>query len=121
MNTEHVTEALYAGAMWMVERERPLDAAHFFRAMLLHSPTDERGWLGLGQCHEQLEQDAEAEELYIAATVAAERKVRCLVALARLYRRNQAQDEADRVLDDALDMAPNEDLADLVTQERERQ
>jgi Flp pilus assembly protein TadD len=118
MNPSILPDALYTGALWMLERERPLDAAHFFRAMLLQTPTDERAWLGLGNCHEQIGQDEEAKELYVTGTVAATRRVKCMIALSRLFRRNNDEDAADRILEEAADLAPLEDLEELVLFER---
>jgi hypothetical protein len=113
-----MSDALYAGGVWMLDRERPLDAAHFFRAMLLAAPADERGWLGLGTCHERLDQDVVAFDIFLAGTVAAERKVRCMLAVARALRKNGEEAKAERVLEEAAALAVDEGLALLVEHER---
>jgi uncharacterized protein HemY len=113
-----VPDALYAGGMWMLERDRALDAAHFFRAMLLAAPTDQRGWLGLATCHELLGQDEEAQDIYLAGTLAAEERGRCMVALSRLARRRGDPDKAERILDEAAELALEEGVEELITLER---
>ena len=111
-------EALYAGGVWMLERDRPLDAAHFFRAMLLDQPEDERAWLGLGACHENIAQDDEAFEIYLSGFVAARRKVRCGIAMSRVLRRRGEGDRAERALDMLDDLASSEDLEPLLAEEK---
>jgi len=47
-------EAVYAAGHWLLSCERIAEAAVAFCFMLRAAPTDERGWLGLGQCHERI-------------------------------------------------------------------
>jgi hypothetical protein len=91
-------EALYATGHWLVTRSRPEDAACVFRAMILLAPADERGWLGLGACHEAVDQPLLALELYGAAQVLLRRAVRCRLARARVLRVIGLDDEADDAL-----------------------
>lgn len=81
-------DALYALGHMMVDAARWQDSAKIFRVMLRLSPEDERPWLGLGHCHEQLGEEEIAAEIYGAgAAVLGERSPRCLLALARVKRR----------------------------------
>ena len=108
-------DALYAAGHYMLERERVEDAAVLFRTMLLADACDERGWLALGTCHEVLEQDAMAEELYSAGAQIAKAPVRCLLAVARLFRR-LGDDRVDEALEAAADIAVTDDERSLVVQ-----
>jgi predicted Zn-dependent protease len=120
MTSTEKVEALYAGAHWMLDRERHVDAAHFFRAMMLETPTDERAWVGLAHCHEQIGQDNEAMELYMAGTLATGGSTRCQVGLARLYRRIGEPALAHEALCLAEESATELD-AELVSYERNAQ
>lgn len=109
--------ALYAAGHHLLERERVDDAAVLFRTMLLADATDERGWLALGFCHERLEQDAMAEELYGAGAQIARSPVRCLLAASRLFRRLD-DDRADEALEAAAEIAATDEDHELVQNER---
>jgi len=111
--------ALYAAGHHMLERERVEDAAVLFRTMLLADAEDERGWLALGACHERLEQDEMAEELYSAGAQMARTRVRCLLAVSRLFRKLE-DERADEALDAATDLAATADEEELVELERMR-
>ena len=112
-------DALYAAGHYMLERDRVDDAAVLFRTMLLADARDERGWLALGTCHERLEQDAMAEELYSAGAQIARSRVRCLLAVARLFKRT-GDDRADEAVEAASDLAVTDEDQDLVEYERNR-
>ncbi len=47
----HVCDALYAIGHHLLVQERILEAADVFRALMIEAPNDERGWLGLTECH----------------------------------------------------------------------
>ena len=80
-------EAIYAIGHTLLEQQRAVEAAKVFRVMLRLVPTDERGWLGLGACHEELDDLDIASELYGAGwTVAQPPSARCLSALSRVVR-----------------------------------
>jgi tetratricopeptide (TPR) repeat protein len=118
-------EAIYATAHWLLGRERPADAAKVFRLLLRMAPRDERGWLGLGECHERIAQPHIALELYGAGSVIAggERSVsvRCLLARARLLAHRGRSAEAESLLDIAERAAlerNDEQLVVLVLRER---
>ncbi len=113
------SDALYAAGHYMLERDRVKDAAVLFRTMLLADARDERGWLALGACHERLEQDAMAEELYSAGAQMARTRVRCLLAVARLFERI-GDDRADEAVDTACDLAATDEEQELVEYERNR-
>jgi tetratricopeptide (TPR) repeat protein len=76
-------EALYALAFQKIEQKCPTDAAYVLRLMLHLTPKDERIWIALGVCHEQLGQLQIARELYAMGSLAAAPSPRCLIALAR--------------------------------------
>lgn len=80
-------EAIYAIGHTLLEQQRAVEAAKVFRVMLRLVPSDERGWLGLGACHEELDDLDIASELYGTGwTVAQPPSARCLSALSRVVR-----------------------------------
>lgn len=101
MNTTATADALYAVGHWLLEQERSADALHVFRTMLATSPTDERGWLALGACHEAAGELDRAARLYALAPHTTARALRCQVALARLQRRRGHDDEAAALYESA--------------------
>jgi hypothetical protein len=118
-------EAIYATAHWLLSRERIAEAAKVFRVMLRVAPHDERGWLGLGECHERVDQPRIAAELYGAGSVVAATQrsisVRCLLARARALRRIGGRADVDSILDVAESAAlaqGDEELVALVACER---
>jgi tetratricopeptide (TPR) repeat protein len=116
-----LTESLYAVAYALLESERHSEAAAVFRLMLHVSPTDERSWLGVAQCHEQIGQSVIALELYSAGTVAAEPAARCMLGRAKMLRSLDRDDEADDALYAAADLAEaarDPSVLELVHQER---
>jgi hypothetical protein len=120
-------EAVYATAHWLLARERASDAAKVFRVMLQMAPRDERGWLGLGECHERIEQPRIAAELYGAGSVIAGRpgsvSVRCLLARARAMSKLGRTRDVDWTLDTAERAASEQgdaQLVELVANERRR-
>jgi hypothetical protein len=120
-------EAIYAVAHWLLSRERTADAAKVFRVMLRAAPRDERGWLGLGLCHERIDQLRIAAELYGAGSViaggACSVSVRCLVARARVFASIGRDAEIDSILavaERAAVAANDDDLVALVAGERAR-
>ena len=93
-------DALYAIGHSLIDTDRWEDAAKVFRVMLRLHPEDERPWLGLGHCHEQLGEDDIASEIYGAgAAVLMHRSPRCFLALSRIRRRMKDHDLADESLD----------------------
>lgn len=120
-------EAVYATAHWLLARERTRDAAKVFRFMLQMAPRDERGWLGLGECHERIEQPRIAAELYGAGSVIAARpgrvSVRCLLARARTMAQLGRSSDVEWTLNTAEGAAAeqgDERLVELVAAERRR-
>jgi tetratricopeptide (TPR) repeat protein len=113
-------EALYAAGKWLLDAQRPLDAAHVFRGMLVAAPVDERAWLGLGACHEALGQASIAIELY-ASGASSCASARCHVARARLLRALGRDEEASDAVDaaeEALGSCADEHVVALVAYER---
>jgi Flp pilus assembly protein TadD len=98
-------EALYATAHWLLGSSRFADAARVFRVMAYHCPEDERGWLGLGLCHEKIGQLAVAAEMYRIGDSTCPQAVRCGVALARALRLLGRDDDASTALERASDLA----------------
>lgn len=121
MNAEQSIESLYAAGHWLLLQERFDDAACIFRTMLQAAPADERAWLALGACHENIDQRRIAAELYRLAEVTAAPALRCRIALARALRHEGHHDEADEAYDQAIEAAEehgDDDLADLARRER---
>jgi hypothetical protein len=117
--TKRAVHALYATAHWLHLQERTSDAACVFRAMVCVAPEDERGWLGLGTCHEALEQPGVALAIYESGGVVA-CGARCEIARSRLLRRLGRADEADGALSNAADLAADTETMELVESERRR-
>jgi hypothetical protein len=103
--TRNAIEALYATGHWLFVQKRWADAQSVFRVMLLCAPTDERGWLALGACHEEGGDTDIALELYGAGRVVARPAGRCEVARARVLRSLGLDDEADDAVARALEIA----------------
>jgi thioredoxin-like negative regulator of GroEL len=125
---QNAIEAIYATGHWLLARERLADAAKVFRTMIQAAPRDERGWLGLGECHERIDQRRIAAQLYGAGSVAASasatvRSVRCLIALGRVLSKLELDVDAEHAIDAAADAADAQDddtLKELVAEERRR-
>jgi hypothetical protein len=78
-------ENLYSFAYTMLQSDQVLAAMKAFRVFVRAAPTDERAWLGLAACHETLQQNDIAAELYGAGAVIAEPpSVRCYLGASRL-------------------------------------
>ena len=95
--------------------------------MLQIAPRDERGWLGLGECHERIEQPRIAAELYGAGSVIAAKpgsvSVRCLLARARTMSKLGRSRDVEWTLDTAERAATDQgdsQLVELVAAERRR-
>lgn len=119
--THQQLEGLYAVAYGLLDTGRVADAVHAFRVMVRFSPSDERGWLGLANCHEELgDDDVAAELLGAGALVSSPRSARCLVALARLRTREGDRCAAAELLDEALIVAEEADgsLVPMILSER---
>ena len=85
------------------------------------APEDERGWVGLGMCHEGIEQLRIAKEIYAAGTTLAKSPVRCAVALVKVLRRLGDEDAAGEILamaEDMLDGSTDDDARLLVEHEK---
>jgi tetratricopeptide (TPR) repeat protein len=123
VSRQDAIEAIYATGHWLLENGRIADAARMFRTVVHAAPRDERGWLGLGECHERQGQLRIAAELYGTGGVVAEPPVRCRLARARalaqsgLYEASEEALEAAKLAADALD---DDVLIALVAAERRR-
>ena len=114
-------EKLYSVGFWLHARERYADAALAFRTMLRTAPTDERGWLALGACHEKIEQPRVALQLYGWGARVAHDATRCHLARARLFAQLDRLSEAADAAEAALRVAEetgDDDLVALVRAER---
>lgn len=114
MDSNATVETMYALGRWLLDGGRAQDAVHVFRAMLVAAPADQRGWLGLGTCHEVLAQDDTALELYALATRACTAG-RCLAARGRLLAKLDRDDEAAEAYEAAVSAAEAEGDGDLLT------
>jgi uncharacterized protein HemY len=121
VDRRHAAEALYATGHLLLGDEKPAHASGVFRAMALLVPTDERAWLGLGACHEAIHQNLIALEMYGTGRMLARAPVRCELARARLLHKLGREDERERALDRARELAesPEPELVTLVERERE--
>jgi hypothetical protein len=121
-------DAIYATAHWLLGRERTAEAAKVFRTMILAAPRDERGWLGLGECHERIRQPRIAAELYgagsaVAGPTEATQSVRCLLARARVLVALDREADAAQAVQAAAQAAEaqgDEELEALVASEQRR-
>lgn len=107
-------EALYAAGHWMLSQRRTADAAVLFRAMVEADERDERGWLALGACHEEIAQPALAVVMYDAALEVAAPAPRCAIAKARVLKRVDRDDDAAAALELAVEHAREIDDDELV-------
>jgi hypothetical protein len=115
-DTNRAADGLYACGHDLYTQQRFADAATVFRALAAALPGDERGWLGLGACHEAIEQSWMAIELYRTGEELA-RSARCAIARARALTNNGG--DADGALDAAERLAEgNDDLEAMVRGER---
>jgi hypothetical protein len=114
-------DALYATGHWLFTEKRYADAIRVFHALLFSAPTDERGWLAVGACHEALGNDGVAYAVYDAGRRAAPAPVRCEIARARVARALGSDAISDAAYEHAAVVAENsgdENLINLVAQER---
>lgn len=118
-------DTLYGFAWMLLDNQRIDDAMNVFRVIVRFAPTDERGWLGLGNCHELRDEEDIAAELFGAGSLATSPpSARCLLALARIARRRGDATLNDESLDEAEERASasgDTDLCELVARERSRQ
>lgn len=102
-------EAIYSIGHTLLEQQRAAEAAKVFRVMLRLVPVDERGWLGLGACHEELDELDIASELYGTGwTVAQPPSARCLYALSRIVGLLGDRASADEYRAEALAVASDQ-------------
>ncbi len=89
--------------------------------MITVAPGDERGWLGLGICHEQVEQPEVAIEVYRSASFVLARGARCELAAYRLLVEHGGDDEsAEFMLEQAREHADDELLEMIEAEEQAR-
>ena len=115
-------EKLYGVGFWLYGQERYADAALAFRTMLRTAPNDERSWLALGACHEQINQLRIALELYGAGTAAVPGSVRCQIARSRILRQFKRDIESDQALEAASELADTQGdptMIELIAAERQ--
>ena len=106
-------EAIYAAGHWLLEQEQPQKAAKVFRVMVHAVPGDERGWLGLGECHERIGQLRIALELLATGSVVASPSPRCEIARGRALRALEREDEAETAFERAMELADAHDDEEL--------
>jgi len=116
-------EAIYATGHWLLGQDRTPEAASVFRTMIHAEPRDERGWLGLGECHERVDQPRIAAEIFGAGSAVATSSVRLLLARARVLVTAGYELDAERALaaaDQAAESSGDVELVALVTSEQRR-
>jgi hypothetical protein len=116
-------EAIYATAHWLLGQDKTAEAASVFRTMIHAEPRDERGWLGLGECHERASQPRIASEIFGAGSAIASSPVRLLLARARVLTAAGYEAEADLAFveaERAVEACTDEEILDLVASERRR-
>lgn len=121
LSRERVLDTLYALGHHLIERERPADAVHVFRTMMMAAPEDERSWLGLCCCHERTNELATAARLYAMAVTSVPRSFRCALAAARCCRQRDEQDLAEQYYDVAEERAYSAseyEIATAIAEER---
>ena len=109
MSSPATAETLYGVGHWLLEQRRYDDAKHVFRTMLAVAGADERGWLALGACHEGTQELETAAHLYALAPAACGVAARCLIALARVLRRLERDDDAEEAYEQAARRAEDTD------------
>ncbi len=113
--------ALYRTAHHLLQTGDPRRAASIFRTMITVAPGDERGWLGLGVCHEQVDQPEVAIEVYRSASFVLARGARCELAAYRLLVEHGGDEEAaDFMLAQAREHADDELLEVVEAEEQAR-
>lgn len=116
-------EAIYATGHWLLGQDRLPEAASVFRTMIHAEPRDERGWLGLGECHERADQLRIAAEILAAGCAVASSTVRLLLSRARVLASSGYGAEADQCFasaEQAAEDGGDEELQQLVSSERRR-
>jgi Flp pilus assembly protein TadD len=114
-------DGLYACGHALLSEERFHEAASVFRALAAALPEDERGWLGLGACHEGVGQPEIAAQMYETGAAIVPGSTRVQLALSRALRGLGKDTEADTALDRAeaaADASDDTTMAALVTAER---
>ncbi|HYQ42901.1 MAG TPA: hypothetical protein VER11_13065 [Polyangiaceae bacterium] len=112
-------ELVYCKGFELHADGRYADAAAVFRVMLQIAPTDERGWLALGDCHEKIGQKRVAFEIYGAGGVAAQPAPRCLIARFRILYDTGRFAEADAAFSDVEQLAGHDErFSKIVSDER---
>lgn len=113
-----LNNALYASGHALLEAE-PSRAIAVFHLLARLAPGDERGWLGIGACHEALDAADAALSVYTLGQGVA-RSARCTAARARVLARQGQSDDASEVLEHALSLHWDDDSLELLERERER-
>lgn len=109
--------ALYRTGYNFLQSGDPKRAASMFRSMVSAAPEDERGWLALGVCHEQVDQAEVAIEIYRSASFVLRSAARCELACARLLRAQGDLDASEEFFELAAEHADDE-LVLLIELER---
>jgi hypothetical protein len=106
-------EALYTTGYWLLASDRFEDAADVFRAMCMVQESDERGWLGLGAAHEGADHETVAVQIYVTGFRITQ-SGRVAVALARALKKLGQDDDFERTLDEARELAERNDDEELM-------
>jgi hypothetical protein len=110
----NAVEAFYATGHRLLSKNRFADAACVYRTMLTCAPHDERGWLGLGVCHEGLAQPEIALQLYTTGGALSRGGGRCDLARSRLFRALGEVEQAGEAMERARRRALSTDDCELL-------
>jgi tetratricopeptide (TPR) repeat protein len=99
--TREALDRIYATGLELHGLGRYEDAASAFRIFVMHVPTEERGYLALGRCHEAMGEEAIALEIYEAAIGTATTSAHAHLARGHILLDFEQREEADEAFDDA--------------------
>ncbi len=94
----NVVESLYSGGYLLAQRRLLREASALFRLMITVAPSDVRGWIGLGFCHEGLGHVDAARKFYARGAVLAEDPTPCFRSLETLERKHGTHEVTTRVV-----------------------
>lgn len=97
--SEAELEACYAVGRMCFERDDFKRAADLFRFITLTDPTNQKGWWGLGTCHEAIEDFAVAARIYEIGFRLSGEAFALGYLSAQAWLKSGEVDDADRMLD----------------------
>jgi Flp pilus assembly protein TadD len=119
MVSREMSDALYAVAHHLLASNRTGEAAEAFRALVVHVPGDERGWLGLAACHQTRGELQLALGLLGLGSVATGHSPRIMLTRSALLRLLGDDDGADRLLGVARERSTGDDALEALVLQAE--